>query len=115
MQLTNIDIVIPPRINPIDEKHNHRVRNRNIGEIKFYDHMKCQDDDYRKRNQAERSIGRYKSILGDRLHSRELTRQRQEDIIGCSIFNKMIYITLGRCCTIPSSLRAALFAAKQSR
>lgn len=57
--------------------------------------MKWQDKrDYGKRNQAERAIGRYKRILGNRLHSREFERQRQEAIIGCSILNKMICLTL---------------------
>jgi len=57
--------------------------------------MKWQNDcDYGKRNQAERAIGRYKRILGNRLHSREFTRQRQEAVIGCSILNKMICLTL---------------------
>lgn len=45
-------------------------------------------------NQAEPSIGRYKRILGNRLHSCELTRQRQEGIIGCSILNKMTCFSL---------------------
>ncbi len=39
------------------------------------------DRDYRKRNQAERAIGRYKRMLGSRLHSREFIRQQQEAII----------------------------------
>ena len=57
--------------------------------------MKWQSDrDYGKRNQAERAIGRYKRILGNRLHAREFERQRQEAIIGCSILNKMICLTL---------------------
>lgn len=57
--------------------------------------MKWQADrDYGKRNQAERAIGRYKIILGNRLHSREFDRQLQEVIIGCSILNKMMCISL---------------------
>jgi len=64
--------------------------------IKCYGRMKWQTDrDYGKRNQAERAIDRYKRILGNRLHSREFTRQRQEAIIGCSILNKMTCISLG--------------------
>ena len=92
---TCVDIVIPPRNNATDEKHNHWIRNRNLREIKCYGRMKWQDNrDYGKRNQAERAIGRYKRILGNRLHSREFERQRQEAIIGCSILNKMICLTL---------------------
>ena len=71
-------------------KHHHWMRNRNLREIKCYGRMKWQSKrDYGKRYQAERAIGRYKRILGNQLHSRELTRQRQEAIIGCSILNKM--------------------------
>lgn len=93
-----VDIVIPPRANAIDEKHNHWMRNRNyLREIQCYDRMRWQSDrDDGKRNQAERAIGRYKRILGNRLHSREFERQRQEAIIGCSILNKMTCISLGK-------------------
>lgn len=94
-KFSNVDIVIPPRSNAIDEKHNHWMRNRNLREIKYYGRMKWQTNrDYGKRNQAERAIGRYKRILGNRLHSREFERQRQEAIIGCSILNKMTCLTL---------------------
>ena len=92
---SRVDIVIPPRNNSTDKKHHHWMRNRNLREIKCYGRMKWQSDrDYGKRNQAERAIGRYKRILGNRLHSREFERQRQEAIIGCSILNKMTCITL---------------------
>jgi hypothetical protein len=58
--------------------------------------MKWQmDRDYGKRNQAERAIGRYKRIRGNRLHSREFERQRQEANIDYSILNKMTCISLG--------------------
>jgi hypothetical protein len=94
-QFSNVDIMIPPRSNAIDEKYNHWMRNRNLREIQCYGKMKWQDNrDYGKRNQAERAIGRYKRILGNRLHSREFKRQRQEAIIGCSILIKMICLTL---------------------
>jgi hypothetical protein len=94
-QFSRVDIVIPPRNNATDEKHHHWMRNRNLREIKCYGRMKWQSDrDYGKRNQAERAIGRYKRILGNRLHSREFIRQQQEAIIGCSILNKMTCISL---------------------
>ena len=94
-QFSRVDIVIPPRNKATDEKRHHWMRNRNLREIKCYGRMKWQTDrDYGKRNQAERAIGRYKRILGNRLHSREFERQRQEAIIGCSILNKMTCTTL---------------------
>ena len=91
---SNVDIVIPPRKNAKDHNDNHWMRNRNLREIQCYGRMRWQKDrDYGKRNQAEIAVGRYKRILGNRLHSREFTRQQQEALIGCSILNKMTGIT----------------------
>lgn len=90
----NVDIVIPPRRNAKDHNDNHWMRNRNLREIQCYGRLRWQQDrDYGKRNQAEIAIGRYKRILGNRLHSREFTRQQQEILIGCSILNKMTGMT----------------------
>ena len=50
--------------------------------------------DYGKRNYSEIAIQRYKRILGNKLHARDFDRQKQEAIIGCSILNKMMCITL---------------------
>jgi hypothetical protein len=44
---------------------------------------------YGKRNYAELAIQRYKRILGNRLHGRELSRQKNEAMLGCGILNKM--------------------------
>lgn len=100
INFSNVDIVIPPRSNAIDDKQNHWMRNRNLREIKCYCRMKWQNHhDYGKRNQAGRAIGRYKRILSNRLHSREFTRQYQEAMIGCSILNKMI-------CLSPDAIRS---------
>lgn len=52
--------------------------------------------EYGKRNNSELAIQRYKRILGNKLHSRDFERQKQEAIIGCSILNKMISLTLGQ-------------------
>ncbi len=32
---------------------------------------------------------RYKEILGNKLHAREIDRQKQETMIGCGVLNKM--------------------------
>ena len=94
------DIVIPPQKGAAENKDNEFFRNRNILEIKYYGHMqwqKCRD--YGKRNNSELAIQRYKRILGNKLHardSRDFERQKQEAIIGCSILNKMMCITLGK-------------------
>jgi hypothetical protein len=44
---------------------------------------------YGRRNYSELSIQRYKKILGNKLHARELSRQKQEVMIGSSVLNKM--------------------------
>ena len=46
--------------------------------------------EYGKRNKSELGIQRYKRILGNQLHAREMSRQTQEIILGCGILNKMI-------------------------
>jgi len=90
------DIVIPPQKGAQDNKENEFYRNRNILEIKYYGHMAWQRRrDYGKRNYSELAIQRYKRILGNKLHARDFARQKQEAIIGCSILNKMMLITLG--------------------
>jgi len=71
-------------------------RKRNILEIKCHGHMEWQKRrDYGKRNYSELAIQRYKRILGNKLHARDFERQKQEAIIGCSILNKMMCLTLG--------------------
>ncbi len=44
---------------------------------------------YGQRNYSELAIQRYKKILGNRLHARELSRQKNEALLGCGILNKM--------------------------
>ena len=44
-------------------------------------------------NYAELSIQRYKKIIGTKMHSRDLLRQKNEAIIATSILNK--FTTLG--------------------
>lgn len=98
----NVDVVIPPRANAIVSDDASLMRNRNIQEIKEHGRMQWQErHNYGARNNSELSIQRYKRILGDSLHSREIERQKQEAIIGCGVLNKMT--SLG----MPKSYRAA--------
>jgi hypothetical protein len=96
-QFSSADIVIPPQKGSFYHKKNKYFRNRNIEEIKIYGRIGWQKRrDYGKRNQSELAIQRYKRILGNKLHARDFDRQKQEAIIGCSILNKMMSITLGK-------------------
>lgn len=89
------DIVIPPQKGATDNKANEFFRNRNILEVKYYGHIEWQRRrNYGKRNHSELAIQLYKRILGNKLHSRDFARQKQEAIIGCSILNKMMCLTL---------------------
>ena len=95
-QFPQADIVIPPQKGAVDHKENEFYRNRNILEKKYHGHIGWQKHrDYGKRNYSELAIQRYKRILGNKLHARAFDRQTQEAIIGCSILNKMMCITLG--------------------
>jgi len=77
-------------------------RNRNLQEIKTFGRMNWQRvRKYGNRNYTELCIQRYKKILGNKLHARELSRQKNEGMIGCGILNKMA--GLG----IPQSQRAS--------
>ena len=90
------DIVIPPQKGAMYNKENEFYRNRNIVEVKCYGHMGWQKRrDYGKRNNSELAIQRYKKILGNKLHARDFERQKQEAIIGSSILNKMMCLTIG--------------------
>ena len=89
--------MIPPQKGSSYHKKNEFYRNRNIDEIKAYGRIEWQKKrSYGKRNQSELAIQRYKRILGNRLHARDFTRQQQEAIIGCSVLNKMMCITIGK-------------------
>ncbi len=92
----NVDVVIPPKRGSMYHKNNARQRNRNVEEIQCYGRKHWQSmHAYGNRNKSECAIGRYKRILGNKLHAREFVRQQQESLIGCSILNKMMSITLG--------------------
>ena len=89
------DIVISPQKEAITHQGNEFFRNRNSLEIDYYGRMGWQKRrNYARRNNSELAIQRYKRILGNRLHSREFERQKQEAVIGCSILNKMMCINL---------------------
>lgn len=84
------DIIIPPHSDAVYNTNSHHQRNRNLQEIKTFGRMNWQRvREYGKRNYAELSIQRYKKILGNKLHARKLSRQKNETMIGCGVLNKM--------------------------
>ena len=99
---TQADIIIPPSCDAVYNNENHAQRNRNLQEIKTFGRMNWQRiRKYGNRNYSELCIQRYKKILGNKLHAREFTRQKNEAIIGCGVLNKMT--SLG----MPSSYKCA--------
>ncbi|ARM32344.1 IS5-like element ISLlo3 family transposase [Legionella longbeachae] len=100
--LPNVDVLIPPRSNAVLSDNSAAMRNRNIQEINDHGRMQWQKQrEYGRRNYSELGVQRYQKILGDSLHVREITSQKQEAIIGCGVINKMT--SLG----IPESYRSA--------
>ena len=84
------NIVIPPAKNAVINSKAHQMRNRNIEEIEENGRMTWQRcHNYGQRNYSELGVQRYKRILGRAMHAREMSRQKQEFMIGCSVLNKM--------------------------
>ena len=66
------------------------MRTKHLTMIKKHGRMYWQRyNQYGKGNYSELSIQRYKRILGNKMHGREIDRQKQESKIGCGVRNKM--------------------------
>jgi hypothetical protein len=86
----NANAVIPPREDAVLSTNNHAWRVKNIEAIKQNGRMNWQrEQNYGQRNYSELGVQRYKRILGNTLHAKDLDRQKQEAMIGCSVLNKM--------------------------
>ena len=84
------NIIIPPSSDAVYNKNNHEQRNQNLQQIKTFGRLVWQKvSEYGRRNYSELAIQRYKKILGNKLHARKMSRQKNEVMIGCSILNKM--------------------------
>ena len=83
-------IVIPPRDDAVISEARSPARNQNIIAIKQHRRMGWQREyNYGQRNYSELAVQRYQRILGNSMHARELSRQKQEAMIGCGVINKM--------------------------
>ncbi len=88
--LPDTNIIILPDSHAVYNKQNHSERNRDLQEIKTFGRMDWQRvRNYGKRNYSELCVERYKRILGNTLHAKELSRQKNEAMIGCGVLNKM--------------------------
>jgi len=85
----NTKIVIPPRDNAVGSELWHAERNKSLEIIdKHGSGGWCKMRKYGKQNYAELAMQRYKRIIGNRMHSKDIARQKNEAIIGASILNK---------------------------
>lgn len=101
-KFNDVEVVIPPSANAVYNKDNHAQRNTNLQAIKTFGRMQWQHVmGYGQRNYSELSIQRYKKILGNKLHARKLSHQKNEVMIGCGCLNKMTRIGM------PKSYRIA--------
>ncbi|MDF1794899.1 MAG: hypothetical protein P1U63_00020 [Coxiellaceae bacterium] len=89
-KFSDVDIVIPPNSNAVYNNKIHAQRNNNLQKIKTFGRMAWQKImRYGQRNYSELCIQRYKEILGNKLYDREVSRQKNEAMIGCGVLNKM--------------------------
>ena len=101
----NAAVVIPPRATAVPSPTadtDPSQRDRHIQRIAAKGRMGWQKEtSYGQRAKAETGMGRYKQVLGERLHARNLPAQRTEAIVGVSALNRIL--NTGR----PESVRVA--------
>ena len=87
----DVEMVIPP---PSDAVHGDSpMRNAHLEHIKTHGRMAWQKSTgYTERSGVETQIGRYKSVIGSKLHRRKLESQQTETAIGVKSLNRMIRI-----------------------
>ncbi len=88
------EVVIPPRKTAVlssDDEDEQTDRDRHILELAAKGRMAWQKaHDYGRRSLVETTMGRYKSIIGGRLHARHDDAQPVEVAIGIKVFNRMM-------------------------
>ena len=90
-----IKFVVPPRKNAVIERHGNShdpplLRDTHIREIRKIGRKKWKEKHkYHRRSISETAMYRFKTLLGDKLSSREFQRQANEVFIKCKILNQM--------------------------
>ncbi|TYC60963.1 IS5 family transposase [Rhodobacterales bacterium] len=97
-RFADVEIIIPPPktavAGPVAETA-PTARDLDVLAIKAHGRIAWQKSTaYNQRARVETQMGRWKSVIGDRLRSRTLDNQRTESRIGVSVLNKMT--SLGR-------------------
>jgi transposase len=83
-------LVIPPEKNAvISDRDNPTARDEHLLFIENNSRHRWQEETgYNRRSKVENTFCRYKTILGNTLHSRKFENQEIENQIGCMILNK---------------------------
>ncbi|MBA4799679.1 MAG: transposase [Rhizobiales bacterium] len=85
---SEVDVVVPPPKNAVSG--DNCQRNQHIEHIAKHGRMAWQAaTGYNQRSRIEAQIGRWKAVIGDRLHARNLENQITETNIGASALNRM--------------------------
>ena len=83
-------VIIPPRATAVASGATTTQRDQHIATIAKHGRMGWQRrSGYSRRSLVETAMFRYKTIIGRRLHARNLPNQRTEAKIGCSVLNRM--------------------------
>lgn len=90
-----IRVTIPPQKGARIWRHGNRkgerlARDENLRRIRQVGKAEWkQESGYHRRSLAETAMFRYKTILGEKLSSRDFARQATEALIGCRVLNRM--------------------------
>lgn len=90
-----INLVTPPRKGAVIKKHGNcsgppNPRDLHLREIRKIGRKAWKEkNNYHRRSISETAMYRFKSVLGDKLFSREFERQANEAFIKCQILNRM--------------------------
>ena len=83
-------VLIPPRATAVPSTMATTQRDLHLKAIATHGRMGWQRaSGYNRRSLVETGIFRYKTIIGRRLHARNLPNQRVEAKIGCNVLNRM--------------------------
>jgi hypothetical protein len=84
------DAKIWRRATPKSKRH---IRDENLREIRKVGRKKWkQDCGYHRRSLAETMMFRFKTIFGDRLHTRKIDNQFKELLVKCAVLNRMTHL-----------------------
>jgi len=83
-------VVVPPIKSARVNKHFPQARNRSAKRIAKVGRQRWKTEvGYHRQGKVENAFFRYKTMIGDRLRSRDPDSQKTEVILGCNILNRM--------------------------